>query len=137
MPNDDTHKPPPEADDMAPKSAPLRWLRQFIDGFKIVTGLSLITVLSSVAIGYFQYLNAYQEKVSSQAKEDMTLAAGTFTEISRAFSEMQALQQTLYTDFARAVENRAARLVVRGAANALIQLGDTRAIGLIGGARKE
>ena len=60
-------------------------------------------MLSSLAVGYFQYLNAYQEKVSSQAKEDMTLAAATFTEISRAFSEMQALQQTLYADFARAV----------------------------------
>jgi AAA+ ATPase superfamily predicted ATPase len=102
MPNDDTHKPP-EADDIAPKSAPLRWLQQFIHGFKILTGLSLVTVLSSVAVGYFQYINAYQEKVSSQAKEDMTLAAATFTEISRAFSEMQALQQTLYADFARAV----------------------------------
>ena len=103
MPNDDTHKPPPEADDIAPKSAPLRWLQQFIHGFKILTGLSLVTVLSSVAVGYFQYINAYQEKVSSQAKEDMTLAAATFTEISRAFSEVQALQQTLYADFARAV----------------------------------
>ena len=92
-----------EADDIAPKSAPLRWLWKFNHGFNIVTGLSLVTVLSSLAVGYFQYLNAYQEKVSSQAKEDMTLAAATFTEISRAFSEVQALQQTLYADFARAV----------------------------------
>ena len=63
-------------------------------------------MLSSLAVGYFQYLNAYQEKVSSQAKEDMASATATFTEISRAFSEMQALQQTLYSDFTRAVRDR-------------------------------
>lgn len=104
MPNDDTHKPPPEADDIAPKSAPLRWLWTTVKGLSLFTVLSgLFTVLSSLAVGYFQYLNAYQEKVSSQAKEDMTLAAATFTDISHPFSEMQALQQTLYTEFARAV----------------------------------
>jgi hypothetical protein len=106
MPNDDTHKPLPAADDIAPKSAPLRWLWKFNHGLDIVKGLSLVTVLSSLAVGYFQYLNAYQEKVSSQAKEDMTSAAATFTEISHAFSEVQALQQTLYTDFARAVAEK-------------------------------
>jgi hypothetical protein len=103
MPNDDTHKPP-QADDIAPKSAPLRWLWTTVKGLSLFTVLSgLFTVLSSLAVGYFQYLNAYQEKVSSLAKEDMTLAAATFTDISHAFSEMQALQQTLYTDFANAV----------------------------------
>jgi hypothetical protein len=103
MPNDDTHKPP-QADDIAPKSAPLRWLWTTVKGLSLFTVLSgLFTVLSSLAVGYFQYLNAYQEKVSSLAKEDMTLAAATFTDISHAFSEMQALQQTLYTDFADAV----------------------------------
>lgn len=104
MPNDDTHKPPPVADDIAPKSAPLRWLWTTVKGLSLFTVLSgLFTVLSSLAVGYFQYLNAYQEKVGSQAKDDMTLAAATFTEISHPFAEMQALQQTLYIDFARAV----------------------------------
>ena len=106
MPNDDTHKPPPAADDIAPKSAPLRWLWKFNHGFDIVKGLSLVTVLSSLAVGYFQYLNAYQDKVGSQAKEDMAAATATFTEISHAFSEVQALQQTLYSDFTRAVRDR-------------------------------
>jgi hypothetical protein len=105
MPNDDTQKPP-GADDAAPTSAPLRWLWKFNHGLDLVKGLSLVTVLSSLAVGYFQYLNAYQEKVGSQAKEDMASATATFTEISHAFSEMQALQQTLYTDFARAVREK-------------------------------
>ena len=63
-------------------------------------------MLSSLAVGYFQYLNAYQEKVGSQAKEDMASATATFTEISRTSAEMQALQQTLYSDFTRAVHDR-------------------------------
>ena len=106
MPNDDTHKPPAAADDTAQTSAPLRWLWKFNRGFDLVKGLSLVTVLSSLAVGYFQYLNAYQEKVGSQAREDMASATATFTEISRAFSEMQGLQQTLYSDFTRAVRDR-------------------------------
>ena len=88
MPNDDTHKPPPEADDIAPKSAPLRWLWKFNHGLDIVKGLSLVTVLSSLAVGYLQYLNAYQDKVSSQAKEDMAAATshvhGDLTRILRS-----------------------------------------------------
>ena len=95
MPNDDTHNPPPEANDDAPKPAPLRWLWKFNHGLDVVKGLSMVTVLSSLAVGYFQYLSAYQDKVGSQAKEDMAAATSTFTEISHAFSEMQALQQTL------------------------------------------
>ena len=80
MPNDDTHKPPPEANDTASTSAPLRWVWNTVKGLSLFTVLSgLFTVLSTLAVGYFQYLNAYQEKVSSQAKEDMTSAAATFT----------------------------------------------------------
>lgn len=105
MPNDDTHKPPPAAGN-APKSGPLRWLWKFNHGLDIVKGLSMVTVLSSLAVGYLQYLNAYQEKVGSQAKEDMAAATTTFTEISRAFSEVQALQQTLYSDFTRAIREK-------------------------------
>jgi hypothetical protein len=106
MPNDDAHKPLPVADDIAPKSAPLRWLWKFNHGLDIVKGLSMVTVLSSLAVGYFQYLNAYQDKVGSQAKEDMAAATATFTEISRTFTEMQALQQTLYSDFTRAIRQK-------------------------------
>ena len=106
MPSDDTHKPQAAADDITSKSAPLRWLRKFSHGFDVVRGLSMVTVLGSLAVGYFQYLNAYQEKVGSQAKEDMAAATTTFTEISRAFAEVQALQQTLYSDFTRALREK-------------------------------
>jgi hypothetical protein len=106
MPNDDTDKPPPGADDAVPKSTPLRWIWKFSHEIDIVKGLSLVTVLSSLAVGYFQYLGAYQEKVGNQAKEDMASATSTFTEISSAFSEIQALQQILYFDFTVAVRDK-------------------------------
>lgn len=105
MPSD-TQKPQAAAEDTAPKSAPLRWLWKFNHGIDIVKGLSMVTVLSSLTVGYFQYLNAYQDKVGSQAKEDMAAATTTFTEITRAFSEVQALQQTLYSDFTRALREK-------------------------------
>src|SRR5260370_18477549 len=62
-------------------------------------GLPVITLVGSLLVGYFQYLNAYQEKVSAQAKEDMTAATNTFIEIANAFSEAQTLQQVLFFDF--------------------------------------
>jgi hypothetical protein len=106
MPNDDAHKPQAAADDITSKSAPLRWLSKFSHGYDVVKGLSLVTVLSSLTVGYFQYLSAYQDKVGSHAKEDMAAATTTFTEITRAFSEAQALQQTLYSDFTRALREK-------------------------------
>jgi hypothetical protein len=44
--------------------------------------------------------------VSTQAKEDMAGATATFTDVSNAFAEMQALQQILYADFTRAVRDK-------------------------------
>src|SRR6266566_7992036 len=62
-------------------------------------GLPVITLVGSLLLGYFQYLNSYQEKVSAQAKEDMLAAASAFKDISTKFSQVQALQQLLFSDF--------------------------------------
>ena len=78
------------------------WDRQF----SVAKGLAIVTLLTSFFGGYFQYLNAYQEKVSTQAKEDMAGATATFTDVSNAFAEMQALQEILYADFTRAVRGK-------------------------------
>jgi hypothetical protein len=74
--------------------------------FSVVKGLSVVTLLTGLVGGYFQYLSAYQNKVSIQAKDDMAAATATFLEISNAFAEVQALQQTLYFDFTHAVANK-------------------------------
>ena len=105
MPTDDTDRPSPE-ENSGPRKGPLEWLRTFDHGLDLVKGLSIVTVLSSAAVGYFQYLNNYQEKVSNQAKEDMASATATFTEISTAFSEIQALQRILYSDFTHAIGDK-------------------------------
>ena len=68
-------------------------------------GLPVITLVGSLLVGYFQYLNAYQDKVSAQAKEDMTAATTTFTDIAKAFSEAQTLQQILFFDFSAALDD--------------------------------
>jgi hypothetical protein len=58
--------------------------------------------------GYFQYLNAYQEKVSTQAKDDMTAATATFLEISNALAAIQSQQQLLYSGFMHAKDKTSA-----------------------------
>ena len=66
-------------------------------------GLPVITLIGSLLVGYFQYLSAYQDKVSAQAKEDMSAATSTFSAIADAFSEAQMLQQILYFDYTAAL----------------------------------
>ena len=63
MPNDDTQN---AARDKRTERHPAGWLGKFSHGFHILKGLSLVTVLSSLVVGYFQYLSAYQEKVGTR-----------------------------------------------------------------------
>jgi hypothetical protein len=107
MSENDAAKRQPDAEDAAPSSAPLTWLSKFDRGFTLVKGLSVVTLLSSLLLGSFQYLNSYQEKVSAQAKDDMLAAASAFKDISTKFSQVQALQQLLFYDFATALDDHA------------------------------
>jgi hypothetical protein len=65
-------------------------------------GLPVITLLGGLLVGYYQYINAYQEKVRVRAENDVTKATATFTEISKRFSEAHVLQQTMFFDFSNA-----------------------------------
>ncbi len=67
--------------------------------FSIFKGLSFVGFLSTLLVAYFQYLSAYQDKVSTQAKEDLTAATAAFTEASNAFSTAMTLQQILFYDY--------------------------------------
>jgi hypothetical protein len=89
MQSDNADRPPQAPDGPAPPKcvAADRLLGQ---EFSIAKGLAVVTLLTSVFGGYFQYLNAYQEKVSTQAKDDMTARTATFLEISNALAEMQS-----------------------------------------------
>jgi hypothetical protein len=95
----------------APRDSGLTRAGAFFDRLNSVLsyakGLPVITLIGSLLVGYFQYLSAYQDKVSAQAKEDMTAATSTFSDIANAFSEAQILQQILYFDYAAALADNA------------------------------
>jgi hypothetical protein len=109
MAEDGAQQPPPGR---VGASEPRRWSARISSFFgktnsvlSYAKGLPVITLVGSLLVGYFQYLNAYQDKVSAQAKEDMTTATSTFTEIANAFSEAQTLQQILFFDFSAALDD--------------------------------
>ena len=62
----------------------------------------LVTVLSSLAVGYFQYLSAYQEKVGSQAREHGLGDGNVHGNLTRILRNA-GVAATLYSDFTRAV----------------------------------
>ena len=82
------------------------WARlQAFDGrLSIAKGFTAVTLLTGFFGGYFQYLNSYEEKVSTLAKADMQSATSSFVEISDAFAEAQMLQQLIFFDFAAALD---------------------------------
>jgi hypothetical protein len=85
-----------------PAKPPGLWQHiQAWDGkLSVAKGLTVVTLLTGFLGGYFQYLNAYEDKVREQAKTDMTAATQTFLDITNAFAEAQMLQQLIYFDYA-------------------------------------
>jgi hypothetical protein len=74
-----------------PADAPGLWqnIQSWDSRLSVTKGLTVVTLLTGFFGGYFQYLNSYEEKVSEQAKADMTTATNTFIEVSNAFAEVQ------------------------------------------------
>jgi hypothetical protein len=128
MPSDDAHSPPYAAEQIAPKSAPRtddrspdrdqiadpcwhdrvrRTLSSANSTLSYLIGLPLVTVLGGLLVGYYQYLNAYEEKVRIRAERDVRTATATFTEISKKFSEAQMIQQAIFSDFSTAFDDNA------------------------------
>src|SRR5947209_2233096 len=99
--------PQTQSSPQEPRQGPLTRLAKFDRGFTLVRSLSLVGALSSLLVGYFQYLNSYQEKVNAQAKENMEYAAKTFDDIATKFSQVQTLQQQLFADYSTALDDRA------------------------------
>src|SRR5690242_15749640 len=67
--------------------------------FVFLKGLTVVSVLGTILVGYFQYISAYEDKVAAQYKEDFAAATGAFNEIANAFSTAQNLQQLLYFNY--------------------------------------
>jgi hypothetical protein len=75
--------------------------------FSFLKGLSFVGFLSTLLVAYFQYLSAYQEKLNTQAKEDLLAATSEFTEGSNTLSTAITLQQILFYDYRRALSKQA------------------------------
>jgi hypothetical protein len=106
MAADDAGRPPQAPNEPAPRAGLWQRIVSWDREFSIAKGLAVVTLLTSVFGGYFQYLNAYQDKVSTQARDDMNAATSTFMEISNALSQIQALQRLLYSDFTSALKHQ-------------------------------
>ncbi len=76
------------------------WIEGEITYFK---SLSLFGVISALVVAYFHSLSAYQDQVSTLAKDDLASATQTFAEISSDLSGALALQRQLISDFYAAV----------------------------------
>ena len=75
--------------------------------FSYLIGLPIITLLGGLLVGYYQYLNAYQEKIRARGENDATMATAVFTDISRKFSQAQMLQQALLLNVSNALDESA------------------------------
>jgi hypothetical protein len=91
--------PPQGSDGHSSRPTLMERIKFWDSQFSLARGLTLVTVLTGFLGGYFQYLNAYEEKVSAQAKADMTDATSTFVDISNAFAEALTLQNLVYFNF--------------------------------------
>ena len=69
--------------------------------------LSIVTLLAGWVGTYIQYLNAYEQKVSTQAQADMQDATKAFVDISDAYAEAQMQQQVLYFNFSATEDDTA------------------------------
>ena len=78
---------------------------RFLRLLSYLIGLPVITLIGSLLVGYYQYLNAYQEKVNARAATDVQMATAAFTEISKKFSDAQTLQQAMFQDFLNALDD--------------------------------
>jgi len=71
--------------------------------FSYFKGLSFVGFIGTLLVAYFQYLSAYQDKVSTRAKEDLAAATSAFVEASDTFSTAIILQQIIFFDYKDAI----------------------------------
>ena len=90
----------PGTKEPAAPSPVLNRIRSWDQQFSVFKGLGLVTVAASLAGGYLQYLNTYEQKVSELAQADLAAATAAFADISNAYAEVQMLQQLIYFNYA-------------------------------------
>ncbi len=105
MPEDRADDRAPDHDETEEHAGSLGRVGRFLRLVSYLVGLPIITLLGSLLVGYYQYLNAYQDKVNARAENDVRMATAAFAEISKKFSEAQTLQQAMFQDFLNALDD--------------------------------
>jgi hypothetical protein len=107
MPDDAIPTAPPKKTDEA-KRGLMERCRSLLTGinnqFHFFVSLPVVTVLGSLLASHFQYLSAYQEKVDTEAKQQVSAAETTYTDVSTMFSKAITLQQYLFFDYRDSVK---------------------------------
>lgn len=106
MPDDAIPTAQPQKDD-PPKRGLLDRCRNLLTGinnqFHFFVSLPVVTVIGSLLASHFQYLSAYQEKVDTEAKQQVSAAEATYTDVSSMFSKAITLQQYLFFDYRNSI----------------------------------
>lgn len=100
----------PAFDGRAPKSGFWQRLKRVLihteAEFSFLKGLTFVGFLSTLIVAYFQYLSAYQDKVATQAKDDLESATAAFKEASTALSVPLSLQERLISGYYDAIDQK-------------------------------
>ncbi len=67
--------------------------------YSFFKGLTFLGFLGTIIGAYFQYISAYNDKVTTLAKEDLTEATSAFTDASKQLSVPLSLQERLVFSF--------------------------------------
>src|SRR5215475_1551710 len=97
---------PPLSGEVSKRRTVWQRIKDWDGQLSVAKGLTVVTLLTGFFGGYFQYLNAYEDKVREQAKADMADATSTFIAISITFAEAQTLQQLIFFDYAGALASK-------------------------------
>jgi hypothetical protein len=77
----------------------------FVDNrFHFFVSLPVVTLIGSMLASHFQYLSAYQDKVDTAAKVQLTAAETTYADVTAKFAKAITLQQYLYFDYRDAIQ---------------------------------
>ena len=78
--------------------------QSFLRGlFHQISAVTIVSVIGTLLVSYFQNISSYDDKVAALAEEDMAAATQAFTNMSSSLSTAVSLQQRLIGNFYNAI----------------------------------
>lgn len=87
--------------------------------FHFFVSLPVVTVIGSSLAAHFQYQASYQDKVNTEAKQQVSAAEKTYADVATTFAKAITLQQILFFDFRDATQSSVTGATHGGDDNAL------------------